>query len=162
MSGWLAGPRGGWCRVSWGFSSQPRGQQEASGLTSCGLLGEAGLEGFPKEPTLLRGGAKDRMKMVLHADDGILASTNAAREKIIAQLEERVVVQVSEPFSLEQGIELLKRGYVLDHGIIMYPSAKYLDSPLTVLGNVKEREGVIYNWPFAAWLATWPNPRCRR
>ncbi|CAE7362095.1 RE1 [Symbiodinium sp. CCMP2456] len=114
--------------------------QPASGSASW-LACLARMEGFAKEPTLFRGNNNDLTKMVLHADDGILASTKASREKIVEQLGKRVVVQVSEPLSFDQGIEFLKRRYVIDeHGIIMYPSTKYLDTLLAALGNVKERD----------------------
>ena len=110
------------------------------------LLGEAGLTGFPKEPTLFRGEGPDLTKMVLHADDGILAATRERREALVSQVGKRVEVQVSEPLSISQGIEFLKRRYYLDsHGIIMYPSTKYLDSLLAAVGSVRGREAPTDN-----------------
>ena len=106
-----------------------------------GLLGQAGLEGFAKEPTLFRATGGDKTQMVLHADDGVLASTKKAREDLVASLSEAVVVQVSEPLSFDQGIEFLKRHYTLDEqGIMMNPSTKYLDNLLAALPDVRPRD----------------------
>ena len=107
------------------------------------LLGQAGLESFGKEPTLFRAKDQDECALVLHADDGILAATNATRKKIIKKLGERVVVQVSDPLAeVGESVEFLKRKYLLeDQGIVMFSGDKHLDGLVKALGeNVRARD----------------------
>ncbi|CAE7593484.1 unnamed protein product [Symbiodinium sp. CCMP2456] len=108
------------------------------------ILKDGSLESFPKEPTLFRrAGPGDLMGLVLHADDGLSASTREAREELKAKLEEKVVVQFSEPLvNVGDELEFLKRRYVLEEeGVIMYCSNKHVDGLLAALGhNIKYRE----------------------
>ena len=56
-----------------------------------GMLVEGDLENFCKEPSLFRAKGPDGdTAMILHADDGLLASTKAAREKLIGALSTKV------------------------------------------------------------------------
>ena len=102
-----------------------------------GILKEAGLESFPKEPTLFRGAKEgDMTSLVLHADDGLLASTPEARAHLKAKLEEKVVVQFSKP-ALQVGdeFEFLKRRYVLEQdGVVMFSNNKHLEGLVKALG----------------------------
>ena len=107
------------------------------------LLGQAGLENFGKEPTLFRAKGHDECALVLHADDGILAATNATRKKIIKKLGEKVVVQVSDPLAeVGESVEFLKRKYSLeDQGIVMFSGDKHLDGLVKALGeNIRARD----------------------
>ena len=108
------------------------------------LLSEAGMTGFTKEPTLFKDTANGTgSSMVLHADDGLLASTPEARVTLVKKLSEKVKIQVSEPLR-EPGdeIEFLKRKYVLSQGgIVMFSGRKHLEGLLDTLGpNLKERD----------------------
>ena len=107
------------------------------------LLGEAGLESFGKEPTLFRSKGPDLMGLVLHADDGILAASRLSREKVMAKLGAKVVVQVSEPLKeLGDSLEFLKRKYILEEsGIVMFSGEKHLEGLVGALGNqIKTRD----------------------
>ncbi|CAE7252941.1 unnamed protein product, partial [Symbiodinium necroappetens] len=102
-----------------------------------GILKEAGLESFPKEPTLFRGAKEgDMTSLVLHADDGLLASTPEARAHLKAKLEEKVVVQFSKPaLQIGDEFEFLKRRYVLEQdGVVMFSNNKHLEGLVKALG----------------------------
>ena len=108
------------------------------------ILVEAGLQGFQKEPTLFRSETKDDddRNLVLRADDGLVASSAAAREQLVSQLNKHVKVQVSEPMKdVGDELEFLKRRYVkVEDGIVMYSGRRHLEGLLEALGNVKERD----------------------
>ena len=111
-----------------------------------GILVEAGLRGFEKEPTLFRAEVKDDdSNLVLHADDGLLASTAETRKQLVAKLGKRVKVQVSEPTKdVGDELEFLKRRYVkVENGIIMYSDRRHLERLLEALGNIKERDAPV-------------------
>ncbi|CAE7948885.1 unnamed protein product [Symbiodinium sp. KB8] len=102
-----------------------------------GILKEAGLESFPKEPTLFRGAKEgDMTSLVLHADDGLLASTSEARARLKAKLEEKVVVQFSKPaLQIGDEFEFLKRRYVSEQdGVVMFSNNKHLEGLVKALG----------------------------
>ncbi|CAE7403195.1 unnamed protein product, partial [Symbiodinium microadriaticum] len=102
-----------------------------------GILKEAGLESFPKEPTLFRGAKEgDMTNLVLHADDGLLASTPEARAHLKAKLEEKVVVQFSKPaIQVGDEFEFLKRRYILEQdGVVMFSNNKHLEGLIKALG----------------------------
>eukprot|EP00439_Symbiodinium_sp_Y106_P015244 s7793_g2.t1 len=108
------------------------------------ILKDSGLEGFAKEPTLFRSvKPDDQTGLVLHADDGLLASTRSAREELEAKLGQKVVVQFSKPMKqIGDELEFLKRRYVLDeNGIVMYAGSKHVEGLLQALGpHIKQRE----------------------
>ena len=102
-----------------------------------GILKEAGLESFPKEPMLFRGAKEgDMTNLVLHADDGLLASTPEARAHLKAKLEEKVVVQFSKPaIQVGDEFEFLKRRYILEQdGVVMFSNNKHLEGLIKALG----------------------------
>ena len=108
------------------------------------LLGKCGLQGFAKEPTLFHHSAPGNdTSLVLHADDGLLASTPEERDALMQTLGAKVKVQVSEPLK-ETGSELefLKRKYIkVPEGVLMYSGRKHLDGLLDALGaGLKERD----------------------
>ena len=98
-----------------------------------GLLGEAGMENFAKEPTLFKHtDPGNQSALIMHADDGILASTPEERKRILKVLGAKVKVQVSSPLR-EPGseVEFLKRRYVVtEDGVVVYSNGKYLESLL--------------------------------
>ncbi|CAE7561573.1 unnamed protein product, partial [Symbiodinium necroappetens] len=102
------------------------------------LLTEAGMENYVKEPTLFRGNnTKERSGMILHADDGLLASSAKERERILGVLRSRVVLQVTNPL-LRPGdeIEFLKRRYVYsEEGIVVFPSNRYAEALFEGVGK---------------------------
>ena len=103
-----------------------------------GLLGEAGMENFAKEPTLFKHtDPGNQSALIMHADDGILASTPEERKRILKVLGAKVKVQVSSPLR-EPGseVEFLKRRYVMTKdGVVVYSNGKYLESLLKALGT---------------------------
>ena len=107
------------------------------------MLLEADLENFEKEPTLFRGtGLDDDTNLILHADDGILASTQKAREKVLGVLKRKVEVKVSDPFGPGCELEFLKRRYLwCSEGATMMSGTKHLEGLLNALGHdIKERD----------------------
>ncbi|CAE7941469.1 unnamed protein product, partial [Symbiodinium necroappetens] len=102
------------------------------------LIGEdAGMMTFVLERS------PEPMGLVLHADDGILAASRLGREKVMAKLGEKVVVQVSEPLKeLGDSLEFLKRKYILEEsGIVMFSGEKHLEGLVGALGNhIKARD----------------------
>ena len=101
------------------------------------LLGKACLVNFEKEPTLFRSEAPgSRAGVILHADDGLLASTEEERTKLKGILREKVTVEFSEPLlRVGDELEFLKRKYVLlENGIGMYSNGRYAEALLAALG----------------------------
>ena len=102
------------------------------------------MQGFAKEPTLFHHSAPGNdTSLVLHADDGLLASTPEERDALMQTLRAKLKVQVSEPLK-ETGSELefLKRKYIkVPEGVLMYSGRKHLDGLLEALGaGLKERD----------------------
>ena len=113
------------------------------------ILHEAGLESFVKEPTLFRSKEEGNdTALILHADDGLLASTRAERAKFEATFGAKVTLQVAEPL-LEVGdvISFLKRKYVkVPEGVNVYANSRYLESLSSALGpKVKPRDSPADN-----------------
>ena len=106
------------------------------------MLVEGGMENFPKEPTLFRAKGEDDTGMILHADDGILASTRQARGALVGVLAKKVEVKTSDPLEIGQEIEFLKRRYIrCEDGVIMMSGTKHLEGLLNSLGHdIKERD----------------------
>ncbi|CAE7041145.1 unnamed protein product [Symbiodinium sp. CCMP2592] len=107
-------------------------------------LEQASLEGYTKEPTLFRSTKEGSdTAMILHADDGLLASTAKGRQEFEEKFGSAVTLQVSEPL-VEDGdtIEFLKRKYVkTPEGVAVYSNPKYL-----ALGSkVKPRDSPVDN-----------------
>ncbi|CAE6969495.1 RE2, partial [Symbiodinium sp. CCMP2456] len=75
------------------------------------LLAEAKMENYVKEPTLFRHtDPTNATGLILHADDGMVASTREEREKLIKVMGSKVKVQVSEPLvNVGDEVEFLKR-----------------------------------------------------
>ena len=109
-----------------------------------GMLAEAGLTGFAKEPTLFRDERPGcDTGLVLHADDGLLASTPAARQALEKVLAKKVKVQISSPLKeVGDELEFLKRRYVkLEDGIAMYSGQKHVEALLEAMGpGLKSRD----------------------
>ena len=62
------------------------------------LLQEGGMTNFVKEPTLFKHTDADHQTgLIMHADDGMLASTPKEREKLVGVLISKVKLQVSAP-----------------------------------------------------------------
>ncbi|OLQ07454.1 Retrovirus-related Pol polyprotein from transposon TNT 1-94 [Symbiodinium microadriaticum] len=102
------------------------------------LLTEAGMENYVKEPTLFRGSnAKELSGMILHADDGLLASSAKERERILGVLRSRVVLQVTNPLRVPgDEIEFLKRRYVYsEEGIVVFPNNRYAEALFEGVGK---------------------------
>ena len=81
--------------------------------------------------------------MILHADDGLLASTREARERLLQTMGTRVEVKVSEPLlAVGDEVEFPKRRYILtEEGVIMMSGTKHLEGLLNALGHdIKERD----------------------
>ena len=92
---------------------------------------------------LFRSKGPEPMGLVLHADDGILAASRLNREKVMAKLGAKVVVQISEPLKeLGDSLEFLKRKYILEEsGIVMFSGEKHLEGLVGALGNqIKTRD----------------------
>ena len=101
------------------------------------LLGKACFVNFEKEPTLFRCEVPgSRAGVILHADDGLLASTEEERTKLKSILREKVTVEFSEPLLCTgDELEFLKRKYVLlENGIGMYSNGRYAEALLAALG----------------------------
>ncbi|OLP98231.1 hypothetical protein AK812_SmicGene19368 [Symbiodinium microadriaticum] len=78
------------------------------------LLQKRGYANYFKEPTLfIKDGAASKAGLILHADDGLLASTRSEREELQRLLGEKVKVEFSTPM-VHAGDELhvLKRKYI--------------------------------------------------
>ena len=102
------------------------------------LLGTGGFTNFPKEPTLFK---KDTAGLVLHADDGLVASSRAEREELKKVLTNKVQVEFSEPMVVAgDELNFLKRKYIRTQtGIAVYSNGRYLEALLKSLG--KELKG---------------------
>ncbi|CAE7268415.1 unnamed protein product, partial [Symbiodinium sp. CCMP2592] len=102
------------------------------------MLEECNMESFDKEPTLFRHINHDnRTGLILHADDGLLASTATERERILGKVGSQVTVQTSLPLK-DPGSELefLKRRYVMtEEGIVVYPNEKYAEALFAGIGK---------------------------
>ena len=74
--------------------------------------------------------------LVLHADDGLLASTPAARQALEKVLAKKVKVQISSPLKeVGDELEFPKRRYVkLEDGIAMYSGQKHVEALLEAMG----------------------------
>ncbi|CAE7781054.1 GIP [Symbiodinium sp. CCMP2592] len=108
------------------------------------MLSEARLENFPKEPTVFKTTDKGgKSAIILHADDGLLASSASERERIVKVVSSKVVVQVGEPM-IHKGdhFEFLKRRYVkTKDGVAVFSNAKYLEALIKAAGpNIKSRD----------------------
>ncbi|CAE7944736.1 unnamed protein product, partial [Symbiodinium sp. KB8] len=113
------------------------------------ILHEAGLESFIKEPTLFRSKEKGNdTALILHADDGLLASTRAERAKFEATFGAKVTLQVDSPLAeVGDSISFLKRKYVkVPEGVAVYSNSRYLESLRSALGpKVKPRDSPADN-----------------
>ena len=96
-----------------------------------GVLSDSGMENYDKEPTLFRHKeGHNSTGLILHADDGLLASSREEREQLLSKITPKLTVQTSAPLK-EPGdeIEFLKRRYLMtEDGVIMFPSTKYADA----------------------------------
>ena len=72
-----------------------------------------GWKASAKEPTVFKSTGGEKSAMILHADDGLLASSKGERERIIGVFAKKVKVQTGNPM-VEEGdtLEFLKRKYV--------------------------------------------------
>ena len=108
-----------------------------------GILAEAGMESFAKEPTVFKATGREKSALILHADDGLLASSKGERERIIGVFAKKVKVQIGDPM-VEEGdtLEFLKRKYVrVAAGVAVYSNSKYLEALLKAAGsNAKRKE----------------------
>ncbi|CAE7325088.1 true [Symbiodinium natans] len=93
------------------------------------MLGEAGMSGFIKEPTLFRSDKVEEEKV---------ASTAEGRKELVEAWSRRVVVQVSEPMrNVGDELEFLKRKCIkTDEGVAMLSGAKHLDGLIEAVGSV--------------------------
>eukprot|EP00439_Symbiodinium_sp_Y106_P070112 s2160_g12.t1 len=109
-----------------------------------GILSEANLESYPKKPTVFKDTEKERKSaMILHADDGLLASTASERDRIVKVFGSQVTVQVGDPMVGEgDSFEFLKRRYIrMKEGIAVFSNAKYLEALIKAAGpNIKRRD----------------------
>ena len=108
------------------------------------LLGRGSYVNYPKEPTLFKkSGHGSRASLVLHADDGLLASTKEERKELEELLSKKVKVEFSAPM-VEAGDELqfLKRKYVrVEEGVAVFSNGRYLEALLKSLGaELKARD----------------------
>ena len=81
--------------------------------------------------------------MVLHADDGLLASTASERDRIVKVFGSQVTVQVGDPMVGEgDSFEFLKRRYIrMKEGVAVFSNAKYLEALIKAAGpNIKRRD----------------------
>ncbi|CAE7306808.1 unnamed protein product [Symbiodinium necroappetens] len=102
------------------------------------LLAKGGYTGFVKEPTLFKKDAGgSQAGVILHADDGLMASTAAEREKLKKVLREKVQVEFSDPMvGPGDEIQFLKRKYVMgEKGIVVYSNGRYLEALVKALGD---------------------------
>ena len=108
------------------------------------LLEDAGLEHFPKEPTLFKAkDPKEKIALLLHADDGLLGATEAQKEKFEKEMGTKVTLQMSGPLKdVGDELEFLKRRYVMtEKGVVVYANTKYLEALESTLGpGLKRRE----------------------
>ena len=79
------------------------------------LLEKGNYENFQKEPTLFKNTVKgSQAGLILHADDGLLASTAAEREALQKLLGEKVKVEFSSPMvAAGDELQFLKRKYIM-------------------------------------------------
>ena len=110
---------------------------------------QANLESYTKEPTLFKSTEKGKdTGRILHADDGLLASTASERAKFEETFGSHVMLQVSLPLvNVGDSIEFLKRRYVKTlEGVVVYSNGKYLESLQGTLGSrVKPRDSPADN-----------------
>ena len=102
------------------------------------MLEVAGVENFVKEPTLFRSQrGKDRAGLILHADDGLLASSPKERERLLRSIGAKVSIQMSSPLlRVGDEIEFLKRRYVLtEEGLVVFPSNRYAEALFAGVGK---------------------------
>ena len=102
------------------------------------LLAKGGYAGFVKEPTLFKkDAAGSQAGVILHADDGLMASTAAEREELKKVLREKVQVEFSDPMvGPGDEIQFLKRKYVMgENGIFVYSNGRYLEALVKALGD---------------------------
>ena len=102
------------------------------------LLAKGGYTGFVKEPTLFKKDAGgSQAGVILHADDGLMASTAAEREELKKVLREKVQVEFSDPMvGPGDEIQFLKRKYVMgEKGIVVYSNGRYLEALVKALGD---------------------------
>ena len=108
------------------------------------MLEESGMENFPKEPTLFRSrSTSERSGMILHADDGLLASSRRERERLLEEIGNKVTLQVSRALvEIGDEIEFLKRRYILTkEGLVVFPSDRYTEALFAGVGkDAKERD----------------------
>ncbi|CAE7232609.1 unnamed protein product [Symbiodinium sp. CCMP2592] len=101
------------------------------------LLRKASLTNFEKEPTLFRSTVPgSQAGVVLHADDGLLASTEKERNFLKGLLREKVTVEFIQPLlNVGDELEFLKRKYVMmENGIAVYSNGRYVEALLGALG----------------------------
>ncbi|OLP76333.1 Copia protein [Symbiodinium microadriaticum] len=102
------------------------------------MLEVAGMENFVKEPTLFRSQrGKERAGLILHADDGLLASSPKERERLLRSIGAKVSIQMSSPLlRVGDEIEFLKRRYVLtEEGLVVFPSNRYAEALFAGVGK---------------------------
>ncbi|CAE7388143.1 AGD9 [Symbiodinium sp. CCMP2592] len=91
-------------------------------------LEEAKLKSYIKESTLFKSTEKGKKTgLILHADDGLLASTEAERQEFERVFGGKVTLQVSPPLvNVGDSIDFLKRRYVktLDGVVAIYSNGK--------------------------------------
>ena len=108
------------------------------------LLEQGSMHNYVKEPTLFRHtDPENDTGLILHADDGMIASIAAEREKLVSTLGSKVKLQVSEPLRhIGDEIEFLKRRYVMvEGGVAVFSNSKYLESLSKAFeGKVKRRD----------------------
>ena len=108
------------------------------------LLTEAGMENYEKEPTLFKHtDPNNATALILHADDGMIASTRSERERLVEVLSSRVKVQVSDPLvNVGDTVDFLKRRYQMVEGrVTVFSNGRYLEALLkTVEVLAKRRE----------------------
>eukprot|EP00439_Symbiodinium_sp_Y106_P075026 s2610_g14.t1 len=111
-----------------------------------GILQDAKLESYVKEPTLFRSteNGKDT-GLILHADDGLLASTEEERKNFEEVFGGRVTLQVSPPL-LDIGDSVDFRYVKTPEGIAVYSNGKYIESLRAALGSkIKARDAPADN-----------------
>ena len=102
------------------------------------MLEVAGMENFVKEPTLFRSQrGKERAGLILHADEGLLASSPKERERLLRSIGAKVSIQMSSPLlRVGDEIEFLKRRYVLtEEGLVVFPSNRYAEALFAGVGK---------------------------
>ena len=94
-----------------------------------GLVKGAGMESFPEQPTLYRGGSHERLGMGLHVDDFVLTGRDLEQKRVLSAVQKSVTLSVCGPFQhAGDTFEYLKRRFsFVEDGLIVRINPKHVE-----------------------------------